>query len=208
MENHIEKIRNMMEEDTYFQSMAIFIVGITICFSMIMFPIEKEKLSSFYSILYLSAPFIIQGITWYLLITLKDRKKIKIKNKIKNEIDCIESLNNGFLKLYKDTENKKMLNEITPDSEFIKKVYLKISGDKLFENKDYNLLKKYLILLENINHVNKINKIHEENEQRVLLEERQKELENQKKDYSRTLNREKKIFDKINIFTQKIKKYI
>ena len=208
MENHIEKIKNMMEEDTYFQSMVIFLVGITICFSMIMFPIEIEKLSSFYSILYLFAPFIIQGITCYLLITLNDRKKIKIKNKIKNEIDCIESLNNGFLKLYKDNENKKMLNEITPDLEFIKQVYLKISGDKLFENKDYNLLKKYLILLENINHVNEINKIHEENEQRVLLEEREKELENQKKDYSRTLNREKNVFDKINIFAQKIKKYI
>ena len=96
--------------------------------------------------------------------------------------------------------------------EFIKEVYLKISGERLFEKYEYNFVEKYLILLKNINHVNDINKIHEKKEQIILLEQqqklRQKKLEKQKKEYSKVLNKEEGFLDKMKFFVKKIKKHI
>ena len=179
---------------------------------MIMFNISKETENGGFIIFKASVPFLLLGAVWYLFEHFNKKRKLSTQKKLKEEIDHIESCNNGFLKLYKNPKNKEMLNKITPDSEFIKKVYLKISGDRLFEKYEYNFVEKYLILLKNINHVNDINKIHEEKEQRILLEKRQKlrekELEKQKTEYSKVLNEEESLLDKMKFFVKKIKKHI
>ncbi len=215
MEKHIEKIEKIIKKEESFPIEILILSLFTIMFLpllMIMFDISAETENVFFIIFKVYVPFLLLGAVWYLFDHFSKKRKLSTQKKLKEEIDYIESCNNGFLKLYKNPKNKEMLNKITPDSEFIKEVYLKISGERLFEKYEYNFVEKYLILLKNINHVNDINKIHEEKEQIILLEQqqklRQKKLEKQKKEYSKVLNKEEGFLDKMKFFVKKIKKHI
>lgn len=215
MEKHIEEIKKIIKKEEIFPIETLMLLLFTTMFLpllMIMFSISAEHKNVFLIIFNASIPFLLLGTVWYLFDHFSKKRKLNIQKKLKEEIDHIESFNNGFLKLYKNPKNKELLNEITPDSEFIKEVYLKISGDRLFEKYEYNFVEKYLILLKNINHVNNINKIHEEKEKKILLEKKQKlrekELEKQKIEYSKVLNEEESLLDKMKFFVKKIKKHI
>lgn len=215
MEKHIKEIEKIInkEEEIPMESLLLLIFAtIFLPLMMMMFSISSEQENVFFIIFNASVPFLVLGTGVYLFDNFNKKRKLNIQKKLKEEIDYIESSNNSFLKLYKNPKNKEMLNEITPDSEFTKEVYLKISGDRLFDKNEYSFLKKYLILLKNINHVNNINKIHEEKEQKILLEKRQKlrekELEKQKIEYSKVLNEEESFLDKMKFFVKKVKKHI
>tara|TARA_B100000073_G_scaffold346980_1_gene359883 strand:+ start:2790 stop:3434 length:645 start_codon:yes stop_codon:yes gene_type:complete len=214
MEEYIKELKKIINNKESNTHQYIFTIGFICILPVTMFSaIELVSTENIFSMLINAlTPFLLVSLLMYLTYFFNEKKKLKIKQKIKKEIDNIESLSNGFINLYKNDRNKKMLKEIMPSEDFINNVYLKINSDRLFEKEEYNLIRKYLIILENINHANDINKIHEEKEQRILLEKKQKlrekELKKQKIEYSKVLNKEESLLDKMKFFVKKIKKHI